>query len=86
MNQPVLVDADTFLHERVLVGIEQEVELSPRGHRNPEGPLQKLLHRAVASDVLHKPFHVRSEVLHVGHSRRHGHFVEAEQSQCHPSK
>lgn len=66
---PLLVDADTFLHEGVLVGIEQEVELSSRGHWNHEGPLQKLLNCAVASYILHEPFHIRPEVLHVRHSR-----------------
>lgn len=69
IDPPLLVYADTFLREGVLIGVEQEVELSPRGHRNHEGPLQKPLSCAVASDVLHKPFHVCPEVLHVCHSR-----------------
>ena len=68
-NLPLLVCADTFLHEGVRIGIEQEVELSPRGHRDHEGLFQKLLSCAVASYALHEPFHVCSEVLHVCHSR-----------------
>lgn len=85
-DPPLLMRADAFLHEGVLVGIEQEVELPPRGHGDQEGPLQEVLSRAVASHTLHEPPHVRAEVLHVCHSGRHGHLVEAEQSQRHPTQ
>ncbi len=61
--------ADAFLHEGVLIGIEQEVELLPCGYRNSERLLQKLLDCAVASYILHKPLYVCPEVLHVCHSR-----------------
>lgn len=84
VSSPLLVNADAFLHERVLIGIEQEIELPSRGHFDHEGFLQKLFSAAVAAYILYKPLHICPEVLHVCHSRRHRHFVEAEQSQCHP--
>lgn len=82
---PLLVDADPFLHEWDLVSFEEEVEFSPRGNRNQEGSFQKILSRAVASHILHKPFHVCPEIFHICNSGWHGHFVEAQQSQCHPT-
>lgn len=67
-NPPLLVYADPFLHEGVLIGVEQEVEFPPHGHGNLEGLLQKLLSRAVACYALHETLHIRPEVLHVRHS------------------
>lgn len=67
-NSPLLVYADTFLHEGVFVGIEQEVELPPGGHGNQESPYQEFLCCAVASYVLYKPLHICSEVFHICHS------------------
>lgn len=63
------MNADAFLHQGVLIGIEQEVELPPRGHLDREGFLQKLFSAAVTSYILHKPLHIGPEVLHISHSR-----------------
>lgn len=68
VNPPLLVDADTFLHERFCVGIKQKVEVSPCGNWNLKGASQKLLCRAVSLNILHEAFHVCSEVLYIGHS------------------
>lgn len=64
---PFLVYADAFLREGILIGIEQEVELPPCGHRDHESLFQKLLNCAVASDIGHKLLHICPEVLHICH-------------------